>query len=389
MKVALVHDWLLAYRGGEKCLRAFLDIYPNADIVTLLHVPGASDPAIDANVRQTSYFQKLPGVRRYYRALLPLFPHAARSLKLEQYDLVISLSHAAAKNVRTRSDAVHICYCFTPMRYIWDQRQHYFGRATSFLWPLLAALRRWDVAGSENVDHFVSISQFVRARIRCYYGRDARVIYPPVDTSWIREAGPTIEEQGVAFLYAGALVPYKKPKLIVEVFNELGLPLWIAGAGPEEAALRRLAKNNISFLGRVSDAELAGLYRRCRALIFPGVEDFGMMPVECLAAGRPVIARCHGGLAETVNGLKYWRSDSLAASQASGVFLRRKPENERVELARVLGLFLRHEHEFKSDVCQTQAQHFGPDRFYSSWTAFARELGLPVPEFGGALIANA
>ncbi|MFM1849081.1 MAG: hypothetical protein RL417_2555, partial [Pseudomonadota bacterium] len=161
MKVAIIHDWLTGLRGGERCLQAFLEMYPEADIFTLVHVPGSTAPEIDARVKETSFLQKLPGVRRYYRALLPLFPRAIRSFDLSGYDLVVSLSHAAAKNVQVPQGTLHLCYCFTPMRYIWDQVGVYFGRFTPLLWPIIRALRSWDRRGSKGVDHFIAISDFV------------------------------------------------------------------------------------------------------------------------------------------------------------------------------------------------------------------------------------
>ena len=262
-RVALVHDWLTGMRGGERCLEAFLKLYPDADVLTLLHKPGSCSPMIEERVTQTSFLQRIPGISKYYRLFLPLYPMAIKSLDTRGYDFVISLSHAAAKNVKIHSDTVHVSYCFTPMRYAWDQVQSYFGKITPLLWPILMALRKWDKRRSTSVDHFVSISRFVSARIRCFYGRASTVIYPPVDTDWIPTT--SAESPGEAFLYAGALVPYKRPDLAVRACTELGLPLWVAGTGSEEERLRKIAGPSVKFLGRVSDEELASLYEIGRA----------------------------------------------------------------------------------------------------------------------------
>ncbi len=371
MKVALVHDWLTGLRGGERCLQAFLHIYPDADIFTLLHVPGATDALIDARVKETSFLQNLPAARRLYRLCLPLYPRAIRSFDFSGYDLVISLSHAAAKNISVPEGVPHICYCFTPMRYVWDQAKFYFGAATPLLWPLIRSLRNWDMRGSEGVDAFVAISSFVAARIRCFYGREAAVIYPPVETSWIQ---PALQgQQGEAFLYAGALVPYKRVDQVIEAFNLLGEKLWVVGKGPEEKRLRKLARSNIEFFGHVPDQELASFYRRCRALIFPGIEDFGLIPLECMAAGRPVIGLQDGALRETLVGVKPWNVSALEPAHASGVFIKKRPSGAGAELDSLLTsvyYFMQHEQEFQVDSSVRQARAFSPQRFFQAWEAF-------------------
>lgn len=376
MRVALVHDWLTGMRGGERCLAAFLNLYPNADIFTLLHLPGTTSKEIDRRVKEQSFLRTIPGIERYYRYFLPLFPSAIRTFDFKGYDLVISLSHAAAKNITVPPGTIHISYCFTPMRYIWDQTRHYFGAATPALWPIVQYLRNWDIEGSQSVDRFVAISRFVATRIRKFYGRDAEVIYPPVDTSWITPTLPGV--QGAAFLYAGALVPYKRPELVVEAFNRLGEPLWIVGSGPAYRSLKKIAKSNIYFIGSVSDAELAILYRRSRALVFPGIEDFGMVPIECLAAGRPVIGAYDGALKETLNGVRPWDSSKLDYRGAAGVFCKRnrgvgQSAKEVEALIAGVRIFLLHEGEISPAECVRNAQRFSPARFYSGW----RELVHP------------
>jgi glycosyltransferase involved in cell wall biosynthesis len=361
MKVALVHDWLTGMRGGERCLEAFLSIYPDADIHTLIHVPGSTSALIDERVRGTSWLQMLPKAGTIHRLLLPLYPSAARSLRLSGYDLVISLSHAAAKNVAVPEGTRHICYCFTPMRYIWDQSDQYFGPARLGLWPIIKGLRSWDVRGAAGVTDFVAISRFIAARIRCYYQRSSSIVYPPVNTSWIAPA----EEGscGEAFLYAGALVPYKRPDLIVEAANRLKLPLWVVGGGPMEAALRKQAGPTVVVRGRCSDEELAEYYRRCRALILPGVEDFGMMPVECMAAGRPVIGRRFGGTADTIQ---------VDEGRSTGLLIRGNRHSLTVDdIAESLTRFMLIEERFSVKACREQAARFSPEVFLQSWSSVA------------------
>lgn len=369
MRVALVHDWLTGLRGGERCLHSFMSLYPQADIFTMVHVPGATTQEIDQRVRAASFLSRFPAAPRLYRHYLPLYPHAIRSLDLSGYDLIISLSHAAAKNIRVPSGARHISFCFTPMRYVWDQARFYFGAATPLLFPLIRSMRAWDRAGAAGVDQFVAISRFVAARIRCFYGRSSVVVYPPVDTAWIG-GGAAEGSAGEAFLYAGALVPYKRPDLVIEAFNRIGEPLWVVGRGPEERRLRRLAAGHIKFLGHLSDQELAEAYRRSRALVFPGTEDFGMVPIESLAAGRPVIGVFHGALRETLNGVKPWEHPpgaSLDTEGRCGVFIPWTRGDKLSALLSAIYFFIEHEGSFSPAACRAQAALFSPERFRRAW----------------------
>jgi glycosyltransferase involved in cell wall biosynthesis len=301
VKVALVHDWLTGMRGGERCLEVFAELFPTADLYTLLHVPGSVAPAIENRRIVTSFIQRLPQAERRYRHYLPLFPAAVRAFDLRGYDLVLSSSHAVAKGVRVPAGALHVCYCFTPMRYVWDLYDDYFGpraglAARVLMPPVAAWLRRWDRRTAAGVHQFVAISRFVAARIRRAYGRDADVIYPPVDVSRFR----VDEAPGEFYLVVSALTPYKRVDLAVEACNRLGRRLVIVGTGPEDRRLRAMAGPTVELLGWRDDAQTAELYTRCRALLFSPLEDFGITPLEAMAAGRPVIAFGAGGARETV-----------------------------------------------------------------------------------------
>jgi len=302
MRVALVHDWLVGMRGGERCLEVFCELYPDADVFTLVHAPGSVSPVIEGHRIVTSFVQRLPGAATRYPYYLPVLPAAVRRFDLRGYDLVISSSHCVAKGAWAPSEALHVCYCFTPMRYVWDMYGEYFGpraplAARALMPPVAAALRRWDRAASAGVDDFIAISRHVADRIRRCYGREAAVIHPPVD---VRRFEPG-DGDGGFYLVVSALVPYKRIDLAILAARRLGRRLVVVGAGPEERRLRALAGDaDVEFLGWRDDATVADLYRRCRALLFPGLEDFGIVPLEAMASGRPVIAFGAGGVLDTV-----------------------------------------------------------------------------------------
>ena len=288
-------------RGGERCLEVFSELFPDADLFTLLHVPGSVSPVIESRRIRTSFIQGLPGAAERYRYFLPLFPFAIQRFDLRGYDLVLSSSHCVAKGVRIPDGALHVSYCFTPMRYVWDRYDDYFGARASFpvrllMPPAAAALRRWDRATAARVHHFIAISRFVAERIARCYGRSAEVIYPPVDVQRFKLS----EEPGEFYLVVSALSPYKRIDLAIQAANRLGFRLLVAGSGPEEPRLKALAGPTVEFLGWRSDQEVAELYARCRALLFPGMEDFGIAPLEAMASGKPVIAFGRGGALETV-----------------------------------------------------------------------------------------
>ncbi len=328
VRAVLVHDWLTGMRGGEKVLEAFCRLLPGAPIFTLLHLPGTVSGRIESHPIRTSFLQHMPLVGRFYRHYLPLFPRAVESFRLPGVDLVLSSSHCVAKGVEVPAGAVHVSYVHTPMRYVWDLYDAYFGSGRGgtarlvmpWLRPLL---QRWDVRTAARVDHFVANSAHVAARIRRHYRRRAVVIHPPVDTARFRPVPP--EEVEDYYLVVSALVPYKRVELAVRACARSGRRLKVVGTGPELARLQKLAGPTVEFLGWQPDAEVARLYARARALIFPGEEDFGITPVESMAAGRPVVAFARGGALETVVGL-----DDARGRPPTGVFFLRQNEDALV-----------------------------------------------------------
>ena len=302
-RAVLVHDWLTGMRGGEKCLEVVCRRWPWARLFTLLYRPGSVAPAIEALGPRTSFLQALPGVARWYRYLLPLMPAAVESWRLPRCDLVVSFSHCVAKAARPPRGVPHVCYCFTPMRYAWHMREAYFGaeRAPGLkvraVGRLLAQLRDWDRRTAERVSHFLAISRTVQRRIADCYGRDSAVIYPPVDTDFYCPAPVPREDY---YLAVSAFAPYKRIDLALGACNRLGRTLVVIGSGQDEAWLRARAGTTVRFLGWQPDAVIRDHLRRCRALLFPGEEDFGIVPVEAQACGTPVIAFGRGGATETV-----------------------------------------------------------------------------------------
>jgi glycosyltransferase involved in cell wall biosynthesis len=304
LRVALVHDWLTGMRGGEKCLEVLCREFPAATLYTLIYRRGAVSPAIEAMAIRTSPLQHVPGVFRHYRRLLPLMPLAARAWSPGPVDLVISLSHCVAKAVRVPDGVPHVCYCFTPMRYAWEGRDAYLDRwsdrpiSRALADQVLNRMRRWDRATARGVTHFVAISETVRTRIARYYGRESRVIPPPVDTRFYTPQNLRRED---FYLCVSALVPYKRIEDAVTACALGGRKLVVIGEGPERPHLSRIGGPTIKFLGWQPDEVIRDHYRRCRALLFPGEEDFGIVPVEALACGAPVIALGQGGAAETID----------------------------------------------------------------------------------------
>ena len=304
--VALVHDWLTGMRGGEKVLDAICELYPDATLFTLVRIPGQVSPRIERRRIRTSVVQAIPSAGRIYRTLLPLFPAAVEMFDLDAYDLVISSSHCAAKSVVAPARAVHVCYCHSPMRYAWDQFDAYFGPAQVGPWRsrllrhLMAGMARWDAATAARVDRFLANSQYVAGRIQRYYNRRSTVVYPPVDTAFYTPEPAATGGSDAGYLVVSALVPYKRLDLAVEACGRAGGSLTVVGRGPELERLQRLGGNSVRFTGWLADADVRDLYRRATAVLLPGVEDFGMVPVEAQACGTPVVALAEGGAAETI-----------------------------------------------------------------------------------------
>jgi glycosyltransferase involved in cell wall biosynthesis len=345
MRVALIHDWLTGMRGGEKALEVFCEIFPDADLFTLVYLPGTTSPLIERRTVKRSAVQWLPFAGKLYRQYLPLFPIAVEQFDLDGYDLVISTSHCAAKSVVVTGRGRHICYCLTPMRYAWDQFDAYFGPervgrlGNLILRPMLAGLARWDRATEGRVHRYLAISQYVARRIALYYNRKSTLVYPPVDTEFYtpafaesRAGTPDVSISSAAasapkFLVVSALVPYKRVDLAMMAARKAGVSLTVVGNGPERANLEALTGDGIELAGWRTDEEIRELYRTATAAILPGEEDFGIVPVEAQACGRPVVALGRGGALDTVvdgeTGVLFEEPtvDSLAAAltRAAGI----------------------------------------------------------------------
>ena len=301
MKTALVHDWLIHMRGGEKVLDALAELYPDATLYTLFFDRKKISPNLSRLKIKASFLQYLPCVKFYYRWLLPILPWAIRSMKIEDADLVISSSHCVAKGIRVPENAYHVCYCHTPMRYLWGFQDVYFNRYFSpvrfLIDTVFRFLKKWDLKTNEHVDLFVANSEYIKNRIQTVYQRDAVVVHPPLETNFFKPLGKTEN----FFLAVSHFVPYKRLDLVIEAFNGLEQQLVVIGSGPLISQYQKLRKNDrISFWGGVNDEELRKAYSGARALVFPTEEDFGIVPLEAQACGTPVIAFRKGGALETV-----------------------------------------------------------------------------------------
>ncbi|MDN3510880.1 MAG: glycosyltransferase [Candidatus Jettenia sp.] len=307
MRVAIVHDWLTGMRGGEKVLEILCEIFPESEIFTLIHIYGSVSKTIESKKIHTSFLQRIPFSKSRYRSFLPLFPLAIENFDVRNYDIVLSSSHCVAKGIITSPSTIHICYCHTPIRYVWDYYHTYFsndkrGLISRLLIPAVAHyLRMWDVTSSNRVDYFVANSHNVAHRIKKYYKRPAKVIHPPVDCSFYTP--PDVQGEGDYYLIVSAFAPYKRIDIAVDVFEKLRLPLIIIGCGQEDNLIRNMVKKYVQCLGWQSDESLKNYYRNCKALVFPGEEDFGIVPLEAQACGKPVIAFARGGALETVEGI--------------------------------------------------------------------------------------
>jgi glycosyltransferase involved in cell wall biosynthesis len=350
-------------RGGEKCLEAAARRWPHAKLFTLLHKPGSVSPAIEALRPRTSFLDALPGAHRHYRHLLPLMPAAVVTLPVPESDLLLSFSHCVVKAVRP-GPATHVCYCFTPMRYVWHMRSAYFaGRMQGVkAWlvdRLLDALRDWDRRTAQRVHHFIAISKTVQQRIRECYGRQSVVIYPPVDTGFYTPAPVPREDY---YLVVSAFAPYKRLDLALEACRRLKRRLVVIGAGQDEARLKSQTGDTITFLGWQSDETIREHLRRCKALLFPGEEDFGIVPVEANACGTPVIAYGRGGATETV---------------IDGVTGRFFEEQSPEALASAIESFERQEYD--PAACRKQALGFRQSRYESELFTYVDMLMDSAP----------
>lgn len=358
-RVALVHDWLNQIGGAEYVLETLVHMFPGAPVYTSMYAPERMPAVFRSWEIRTSFMQHLPAVTRHHQAYMPVYPLAFSALDLKRYDLIVSNKSGFCHGVRAGADAVHVCYCLAPTRFIWQyeaySEREALGKAADLaLRPVLGALRRWDYAAAQRVSHFVAISQEIQERIKLYYNRDSVVIYPPVD---IHRFCPSADPPADYFLAGGRLIPYKRTDLAVRACSELGLRLLVFGDGRDRQALERMAGPTVTFLGRVSDEALSGLFARARAFIFPGLEDFGIAPLEAQAAGRPVIAFAGGGSLETV-----------AAGRTGEFFAEQTVESLKQVLERFDPL------AYNPTACRTNAEQFREERFADELRRFIEKV---------------
>lgn len=366
IKVAIVHDWLVSFAGAERVLAEILHIYPHADLYAVIDFLSDADRArLGAKRAQTTFIQRLPGASRSYRRYLPLMPLAIEQLDMGGYDLVISSSHAVAKGVLTGPDQTHICYCHTPIRYAWDL-QHQYLRESGLISGLKGGLARlflhyirlWDVRTEPGVDYFVANSHYIARRIKKIYGREATVIYPPVDVA----SFPLEPLKKEFYVTASRLVPYKRVELIVRAFCDMpDRQLVVIGDGPQRPEIEKLASThaNINYLGYQPGDVLKQNLQQARAFIFAAEEDFGILPVEAQACGTPVIAYARGGVRETVKGLEH--------KEPTGVFF---TEQSIESVQEAVKTFEASAHRIKPENCRTQALLFESKRFREEFRAF-------------------
>jgi glycosyltransferase involved in cell wall biosynthesis len=379
LRIAVVHDWLDTWRGGENVLAEVLAIVPHAELYALVDfLPEKLRPLLLGKHARTTFIQRLPGSRRYFRALLPFFPRAIAALDVSAFDVVISISHAVSKGVATRDDQLHLCYCLTPMRYAWDLRETYLASAgASTGWrraladSLLDRLRAWDVERSAQVTEFLAISGCIAERIRRCYGRDAKIVYPPVDVDFFTPTETKCSEQ--SYVSASYWVPYKRLESIVDAFRETpSRRLIVVGGGPAVAKVREAAPPNVRFLGEVTREVLRDTLRAARAFIFAAHEDFGIAPLEAQACGIPVIAFAGGGALETIQGLNADTPSGVLFHEQSGAAIRGAIDTFEASGDRVT-----------SKSCRANALRFSPSVFRGS---FVHQLETAVDAFVGGRV---
>jgi len=367
LRVGIVHYWLVRLRGGERVLEVLADMFPQADIFSLVLDPKALPAPLRSRKFTTSFLQKIPGIRRHYRKFLPLFPLALEQFNLDKYDLVISSESGPAKGVLTRPHTCHICYCHTPMRYVWDMYHQYrstapggaLGRA--FYSIAASYVRQWDHAASARVDYFVASSHNAAFRIAKYYHRSAQVIYPPVNVNSF-SVGTCVDD---FYLIVSPLVVYKRVDLAISACNAMKRRLVVIGQGELMRTLKKMAGPTITFLGYQPDDVVRNHYQRCRAFIFPSEEDIGLTPIEAQACGRPVIAFGRGGALETVVG--GFPTSSFAPESSTGVFF---AEQSAESLAGAIRFFEANENRFSPALIRRQAERFAMPRFKAEMYAF-------------------
>ena len=362
MKIAIVHDWLVTYAGAERVLEEMLAVYPHADLFSLIEfLPDGERQFLGGRQVRTSFLQRMPGARKHYRSYLPLMPVAVQLFDLSAYDLVISSSHAVAKGVPTREDQLHICMCYSPMRYAWDLKDQYLretgldrgAKGMAARW-LLQRMRSWDARTADSVDRFIAISNFIAQRIWNSYRRESTVIYPPVDVENLTPGGSRED----FYVTASRIVPYKRMDVIVDAFAAMPeRRLVVIGDGPEQRRIRGRAGSNVTFLGHQPFEVLRDHLRRARAFVFAAEEDFGIAPLEAQACGTPVIAYGRGGVLETVRGLD--------SPHPTGIYFN---EQSSSSVIGAVEEFERESTRISPAACRENALRFAPERFRREFT---------------------
>lgn len=361
MKVAIIHYWFITKRGGEKVVESLLKLYPNADIYTLFYDEKIYGDSLK-NYKIYTSILNTPLLRKYYQKIFPLYPTGIRSLKLkEQYDLIISSESGPAKGIQINNNAKHVCYIHSPMRYCWGYTEEYLKSMNPLIRPIanyfFMQLKKWDKSTIDNVDYYISNSKNVAKRVEKYYNRKAKVIYPPIDSNLFIE--PLERNKKTHFLSFGALTPYKKIDLLVDCFNKNGKKLIIIGNGSEKEKLKKRAKQNIEFKGFLKEYELKNYIQNSKALLFPGEEDFGMIPLEVMSYGIPVIAYKKGGALETVV------ENKIKVSESSGIFF----NQQNIEsLQKALDNFNKIEENFNPSWIRKHAEKFEESNFLQSFS---------------------